>query len=122
LIARSRTERRRAAVMIMAAYPPRSASVGMQRRRWWLNGAPDSAIGNLTSIGREHRTHFQGLVTTATRLGARILIDIGDIRQFRTPAQLAAYAGLGPTPHQSGTSLRGNRATVQSDPRERLAA
>jgi transposase len=45
------------------------------------------------------------------RLGARILIEIGDIRQFRTPAQLAAYAGLGPTPHQSGTSIRGNRAT-----------
>jgi transposase len=45
------------------------------------------------------------------RLGARILIEIGDIRQFRTSAQLAAYAGLGPTPHQSGTSLRGNRPT-----------
>jgi transposase len=45
------------------------------------------------------------------RLGARILIEIGDIRQFRTAAQLAAYAGLGPTPHQSGTSLRGNRPT-----------
>ena len=45
------------------------------------------------------------------RLGARILIEIGDIRQFRTPAQLAAYAGLGPTPHQSGTSIRGNRIT-----------
>ena len=45
------------------------------------------------------------------RLGARILIEIGDIRQFRTSAQLAAYAGLGPTPHQSGTSIRGNRPT-----------
>jgi len=45
------------------------------------------------------------------RLGARILIEIGDIHQFRTSAQLAAYAGLGPTPHQSGTSLRGNRPT-----------
>jgi len=45
------------------------------------------------------------------RLGARILIEIGDIRQFRTSAQLAAYAGLGPTPHQSGTSIRGNRVT-----------
>lgn len=43
------------------------------------------------------------------RLGARILIEIGVIRQFGTSAQLAAYAGLGPTPHQSGTSLRGNR-------------
>lgn len=45
------------------------------------------------------------------RLGARILIEIGDIRQFHTSAQLAAYAGLGPTPHQSGTSIRGNRVT-----------
>jgi len=45
------------------------------------------------------------------RLGARILIEIGDVRQFRTAAQLAAYAGLGPTPHQSGTSLRGTRPT-----------
>jgi transposase len=45
------------------------------------------------------------------RLGTRILIEIGDIRQFRTSAQLAAYAGLGPTPHQSGTSVRGNRPT-----------
>jgi transposase len=45
------------------------------------------------------------------RLGARILIEIGDVRQFRTAAQLAAYAGLGPTPHQSGTSIRGNRVT-----------
>jgi transposase len=45
------------------------------------------------------------------RLGARILIEIGDIRQFRTAAQLAAYAGLGPTPHQSGTSIHGNRVT-----------
>ena len=43
------------------------------------------------------------------RLGARILIEIGDIRQFRTSAQLAAYAGLGPTPHRSGTSIRGDR-------------
>ena len=45
------------------------------------------------------------------RLGARILIEIGDIRQFRTSARLAAYAGLGPTPHQSGTSIRGTRTT-----------
>ena len=44
------------------------------------------------------------------RLGATILIEIGDIRQFRTSAQLAAYAGLGPTPHESGTSIRGTRA------------
>ena len=42
------------------------------------------------------------------RLGARIAVEIGDIRRFKTPAHLAAYAGLGPTPRQSGTSIRGN--------------
>jgi transposase len=35
-------------------------------------------------------------------------VEIGDVRRFRTPAHLAAYAGLGPTPRQSGTSIRGN--------------
>lgn len=42
------------------------------------------------------------------RLGARITVEIGDVRRFKTPAHLAAYAGLGPTPRQSGTSIRGN--------------
>jgi len=54
---------------------------------------------------------LESLPGIGPRLGARILIEIGDIRQFRTSAQLAAYAGLGPTPHQSGTSIRGNRPT-----------
>jgi transposase len=39
------------------------------------------------------------------RLGARIAVEIGSIRRFRTPAHLAAYAGLGPTPWRSGTSI-----------------
>ncbi len=56
-------------------------------------------------------TILRSLPGIGPRLGARILIEIGDIRQFRTSAQLAAYAGLGPTPHQSGTSIRGNRVT-----------
>jgi transposase len=50
------------------------------------------------------------------RLGARILCEIGEIARFRTPAQLAAYAGLGPSPRRSGTrrtamvaARRGNR-------------
>ncbi len=42
------------------------------------------------------------------RLGARIAVEIGDIRRFPTPAHLASYAGLGPTPRQSGTSIHGN--------------
>jgi transposase len=39
------------------------------------------------------------------RLGARIAVELGPVTRFRTPAQLAAYAGLGPTPWRSGTSI-----------------
>lgn len=39
------------------------------------------------------------------RLGARILVEIGDVTRFCTPAKLAAYAGLGPSSRQSGTSI-----------------
>jgi len=45
------------------------------------------------------------------RLGARIAVEIGTIARFRTPAQLAAYAGLGPTPWKSGTSINANMAS-----------
>jgi len=43
------------------------------------------------------------------RLGARIAVEIGCISRFRTPGHLAAYAGLGPTPWKSGTSINANR-------------
>lgn len=46
------------------------------------------------------------------RLGALIALEIGTIRRFGSPAQLAAYAGLGPTPRLSGTS-RTARVTNQ---------
>jgi transposase len=62
-------------------------------------------------FGLPEASIIKSLPGIGPRLGARILIEIGDIRQFRTSAQLAAYAGLGPTPHQSGTSIRGNRVT-----------
>jgi transposase len=42
------------------------------------------------------------------RLGARIAVEIGSITRFRTPGHLAAYAGLGPTPWKSGTSINAN--------------
>jgi len=35
-------------------------------------------------------------------LGAMILAEIGDIKNFRNPAKLLAYAGLDPSCHQSG--------------------
>jgi transposase len=38
------------------------------------------------------------------RLGALIALEIGTISRFGSSAQLAAYAGLGPTPRLSGTS------------------
>jgi transposase len=40
------------------------------------------------------------------RLGARIAVEIGSVARFPTPARLAAYAGLGPTPRRSGTSIK----------------
>jgi transposase len=42
------------------------------------------------------------------RLGARIAVELGSISRFRTPGHLAAYAGLGPTPWKSGTSINAN--------------
>ncbi|GAA2344134.1 IS110 family transposase [Streptomyces kunmingensis] len=43
----------------------------------------------------------------AVRTGARILAEIGDASAFSTAAHLASYAGLTPTTHRSGTSIRG---------------
>ena len=45
------------------------------------------------------------------RLGARVAVEIGSISRFRTPGHLAAYAGLGPTPWKSGTSINANMAS-----------
>jgi transposase len=56
-------------------------------------------------------TILRSLPGVGPRLGARIAVEIGCIRRFRTPAQLAAYAGLGPTPWQSGTSLHTTTST-----------
>lgn len=42
------------------------------------------------------------------RTGARMLVEIGDVARFATPAKLAAFAGLGPSDRQSGTSIKGS--------------
>jgi transposase len=42
------------------------------------------------------------------RLGARIAVEIGSVSRFRTPGHVAAYAGLGPTPCDRGTSIHAN--------------
>jgi transposase len=41
------------------------------------------------------------------RTTARVLLEIGDISAFPTPGHLAAYAGLAPVTHRSGSSIKG---------------
>ncbi|GAB2790966.1 IS110 family transposase [Streptomyces daliensis] len=41
------------------------------------------------------------------RIGARILAEVGDGSAFPTAAHLASYAGVTPTTHRSGSSIRG---------------
>jgi transposase len=53
-------------------------------------------------------TILRSLPGIGPRLGARIAVEIGSITRFRTPGHLAAYAGLGPTPWKSGTSINAN--------------
>jgi transposase len=82
-----------------------------------LAGQLDRIIARRDQLGKEIEHAFFALPEAAIlsslpgigpRLGATIAVEIGDIRRFKTPAHLAAYAGLGPTPRQSGTSVRGN--------------
>lgn len=82
-----------------------------------LAGQLDRVLVRRQQLGTEIERAFFALPEAAIlsslpgigpRLGARIAVEIGDIRRFKTPAHLAAYAGLGPTPRQSGTSIRGN--------------
>jgi transposase len=82
-----------------------------------LAGQLDRVVARRQQLGTEIEHAFFALPEAAIlrslpgigpRLGARIAVEIGDIRRFKTPAHLAAYAGLGPTPRQSGTSIRGN--------------
>jgi transposase len=55
---------------------------------------------------RPEATILISLPGIATRLGARILNEIGDVRRFPSAGHLASYAGLGPATWRSGTSLR----------------
>ena len=82
-----------------------------------LAGQLDRVLARREQLGKEIETAFfalpEAVILTSLpgigpRLGARITVEIGDIGRFKTAAHLAAYAGLGPTPRQSGTSIRGN--------------
>lgn len=54
------------------------------------------------------------------RTAARILVETSG-RQFRTPGHLAAFAGLAPVTHRSGTSIRGERAPRRGNRRLKRA-
>jgi transposase len=41
------------------------------------------------------------------RTGARILLEVGDGTAFKSAGHLAAYAGIAPVTHRSGSSVRG---------------
>ena len=41
------------------------------------------------------------------RTAARVLIEVGDGSGFATAGHLAAYAGIAPVIHRSGSSIRG---------------
>ena len=43
------------------------------------------------------------------RTAARILLEVGDGSAFKSAGHLAAYAGIAPVTHRSGTSIRGER-------------
>jgi transposase len=82
-----------------------------------LAGQLDRVLARREQLGEEIEAAFFALPEAAIltslpgigpRLGARITVEIGDIGRFKTADHLAAYAGLGPAPRQSGTSIRGN--------------
>lgn len=57
-----------------------------------------------------------------THLAASILAEIGDIKRFRTSAQLVAFAGINPTVRQSGNFLGNkNHMSKKGSPYLRLA-
>jgi transposase len=85
-----------------------------------LAGQLDHVLARREQLGAEIERAFFALPEAALltsrpgigpRLGARIAVELGDVGRFPSPAHLAAYAGLGPTPRQSGTSIRGNIAS-----------
>ena len=45
------------------------------------------------------------------RTAARILLEVGDASAFKTSGHLAAYAGIAPVTHRSGSSIRGEHPT-----------
>jgi transposase len=76
-------------------------------------------IAALTDAIRQHAAAAATVASAVTRLqtitgvglltAAIVLVEARPLRDQATPAQVVAYAGLDPAPHDSGTSVRGAR-------------
>jgi transposase len=120
--------------------PPVSDLFGRAGRRW-LQTAPLTGWAQVACTG--YQAHLRAVTTTITRLetamqgvaatdpivqaldtipGVGVILalmlraEIGDIRRFAHPAQVASYAGLVPRVIQSGQYRRTGRITRQGAP------
>ncbi len=67
----------------------------------------------IKSIMQELDSPITSIPGIANNLGSVILSEIGNISNFKTPAQLQAFAGLEPSTHQSGTYTASNTKMVK---------
>lgn len=62
------------------------------------------AVPNLLACGNPY------LSGIGVRTAARILLEVGNGSAFKSAGPLAAYAGIGPVTHRSGSSIRGEHS------------
>jgi transposase len=93
-----------------------------------LIGAFDVEIDQISKITRSRLRADPGYAAVQTIpgvgpvLGAVFVAEIGDITRFPGPAQLASWAGLTPTHHESDTTVHRGRITKQGSRLVRWAA
>lgn len=77
-------------------------------------------IRQSTSLQHQHRllTSIKGI---GDKTAALLLAELGDVRRFASPQQLAAYIGITPQHHQSGTSVR-KRSAISKQGNARVRA
>lgn len=56
-----------------------------------------------------HPAVLPSMPGVGARTAAQMLVNIGDIHDFKTPGHLASYAGLAPVTRRSGSSIRGEQ-------------
>lgn len=62
---------------------------------------------NDRDMARSHFAAVRNQIRYDPYTAARILLEVGDGSAFATAGHLAAYAGIAPVTHRSGTSIRG---------------